>query len=57
MAPTKKFLTQAKIDRAREALDALSECHDYLDRFSLTERCAFTDAKSILKPARKGASR
>lgn len=49
MAPKKKFLTTAKIDRAREALDALSECDDYIDRFTLEERCAMTDAKRALR--------
>lgn len=45
----RKVLTAAKIDRAREALDALSECEDYIERFTLQERCAMTDAKTALK--------
>lgn len=49
IAKRPKKLTQGKIDRARDALEALTECDDLPEWFSVEDRCRIIDAKNVLR--------
>lgn len=49
IAKRPKKISESKIDRARESLEALLECGDFDNWFSIADRGKLIEAKNLLR--------